>query len=196
MAIAVISDIHGDIESLREAADIIKNRGITKVICLGDLFAAGADNDGILEILFSMNCTFILGNHDYEAYVERTTLVDRYFKESVESLSVGYFHFTHYIDRKPYTPVTESWQAWNIFDEYNWSHVFIGHNHRAALFVYKPGMVGDCIRKEGYGKKYKVNLALRCVVSVGSITPGRDHRGRRSFVIYEDKSNKFEFITF
>jgi predicted phosphodiesterase len=196
VAVAIISDIHGDIESLREAADIIKTRNVKKVICLGDVFAEGVNNDAILDILFGLNCTFILGNHDYEAYVERTPNVDRYFKESMESLSIGYLHFTHYIDREPYTPVTESYQAWNIFDEYDWSHVFIGHNQRAALFVHNPNKTGDCEYREGYGKKFKVALNNRVIVSVGSITPGRDHRSRRSFVIYENKSSTYEFITF
>jgi len=196
VAIAIISDIHGDIESLRAAADIIKQRNVKKVICLGDVFGANADNDAILEILFGLDCTFILGNHDYEVYVERTALVDRFFKEALEDLTIGYFHFTHYIDRDPYTPVTESYQAWNIFDEYRWTHVFIGHNHRAALFVHDPNKTGDCVYREGYGRKFKVHQDNRVIVSVGSITPGRDYRGRRSFVIYEDKINKYEFVTF
>ena len=193
MAIAIISDIHGDIDSLREAISIIKARGVAKVICLGDLFSEEADNDAILEILLELDCTFILGNHDLE--VERTPLMDHYMDIALESLSLGNFHFTHYIERRYVLPITESWQAWNIFDEFRWSYMFIGHNHIAGLFVHNPHVMGESIHLEGSGT-YNINQQSRCIVSVGSITPGRDYHGHRSFVIYEDKTNAVEFITF
>ena len=39
MKIAIISDIHGNLEALKVVLDDIKSRGIDKIYCLGDIIA-------------------------------------------------------------------------------------------------------------------------------------------------------------
>ena len=47
MRIAIISDIHGNLEALKETLRDIKTRKVDKIICLGDIIAKGAYLAGI-----------------------------------------------------------------------------------------------------------------------------------------------------
>ena len=194
MAIAVIADIHGDIRSLQEAVGLIRANNIDKVICLGDVLHTDADNDTVLTLLFDLGCVFIIGNHDLEE-IPKTQLIERYLDKAVNNVSNSKMHFTHYIERNKVTRVIESWQAWNIFDEYDWPLMFIGHNHISSLFVYKEGMVADCAKISPVGP-FKLYPDRRYIVSTGSITPGRDYAKKRSFVIYDHDLRSIEFISF
>ena len=62
--IAIISDIHGNLEALKSVLNDIKERKITKIICLGDIIAKGTHQHECLEIIKN-NCDIVLkGNCD------------------------------------------------------------------------------------------------------------------------------------
>lgn len=62
--IAIISDIHGNLESLKAVLNDIKERNIDKIICLGDIIAKGSNSHECVELIKS-NCDIILrGNCD------------------------------------------------------------------------------------------------------------------------------------
>ena len=41
--IAIISDIHGNLEALKAVFNDIENRGIKRIFCLGDIVMAGPE---------------------------------------------------------------------------------------------------------------------------------------------------------
>ena len=49
-SIAVISDIHGNLEALKSVLEDIKKRNIEKIICLGDIIAKGSNKWKISKI--------------------------------------------------------------------------------------------------------------------------------------------------
>ena len=53
MRIAVISDIHGNLEALKKALKIISKKKVEKIICLGDIVGYGVDSKECYEILKS-----------------------------------------------------------------------------------------------------------------------------------------------
>ncbi len=62
--IAIISDIHGNLEALKSVLDDIKKRNITKIYCLGDIIAKGANQKECLDLIRE-NCEVIIqGNCD------------------------------------------------------------------------------------------------------------------------------------
>lgn len=62
--IAIISDIHGNLESLKAVLNDIKERDIDKIICLGDIIAKGSNQQECLELIKN-NCDIVLqGNCD------------------------------------------------------------------------------------------------------------------------------------
>ncbi len=64
MRIAVFSDIHGNLEALKEILNDIENEKIDEVICLGDVIGLGPESKECLDLIISKKIKFILGNHE------------------------------------------------------------------------------------------------------------------------------------
>lgn len=62
--IAIISDIHGNIPALEAVLKDIKNRGITRILCLGDLVGKGPHPDRAVDICRRECETVLQGNWD------------------------------------------------------------------------------------------------------------------------------------
>lgn len=63
--IAIISDIHGNLEALNTVLGDIKNRGIDRIICLGDIIAKGRHLHECVQLVRD-NCEVVIqGNCDY-----------------------------------------------------------------------------------------------------------------------------------
>lgn len=64
MKIAFISDIHGNLEALKETINDIKKRNVDKIICLGDIIAKGTHSKECLKLVRD-NCDIVIsGNCD------------------------------------------------------------------------------------------------------------------------------------
>ena len=69
---AVISDIHSNMEALTAVLEHIKQQGVEKIYCLGDVIGYGPDPCAALD-LTRENCdVVIMGNHDYAVLYEPT----------------------------------------------------------------------------------------------------------------------------
>ena len=67
--IAVVSDIHGNIEALEAVLADIAGRDITKVFCLGDVVGYGPDPEACIDRVMGLDFT-IMGNHDHAVFME------------------------------------------------------------------------------------------------------------------------------
>lgn len=82
MRIAVISDIHGNLEALKETIKDIEKRNVDKIICLGDSIAKGVHPNECLNII-KEKCDIVLrGNCDRHFseehhHIEKMSEVDR-----------------------------------------------------------------------------------------------------------------------
>lgn len=64
MKIAIISDIHGNLEALKATLQDIKRRNVDKIICLGDIIAKGIHPKECIELI-KEHCEIVLrGNND------------------------------------------------------------------------------------------------------------------------------------
>ncbi len=62
--VALISDIHGNSLALRAVLRDIRERGITKTFCLGDLVGYGPDPNGVIDLIRAERIPTIAGNYD------------------------------------------------------------------------------------------------------------------------------------
>jgi diadenosine tetraphosphatase ApaH/serine/threonine PP2A family protein phosphatase len=67
MRLAVISNVHANVEALRAVLRVIRRDGIRKVVCLGDLVGHHAFPVETLALLRAGGTTCVAGNHDLMA---------------------------------------------------------------------------------------------------------------------------------
>ena len=60
----VLGDIHGNREALTAALERLRDCGIDRVLCVGDLVGYNADPDACVELLRGRGALCIAGNHD------------------------------------------------------------------------------------------------------------------------------------
>jgi len=68
--IAVISDIHGNLEALRAVLKDIEDRGISRVVCLGDVVGYGPRPKECLDLVRQKCSVTLMGNHDFAVMYE------------------------------------------------------------------------------------------------------------------------------
>lgn len=69
MRIALISDVHANLEALRSVLDDVGAMGVDELVCLGDIVGYGPDPRACLDLVFESADAIVLGNHD-EAVAE------------------------------------------------------------------------------------------------------------------------------
>ncbi len=64
MRVAVLSDIHGNLEALSAVMGALASDRIDRYCCLGDIVGYGADPAACLERLYDCDAVMVAGNHD------------------------------------------------------------------------------------------------------------------------------------
>ncbi|MBR0679881.1 metallophosphoesterase family protein [Roseomonas eburnea] len=70
MRLAILADVHGNLEAFRACLAHAKERGAERIVLLGDLVGYGADPEAVLELaitLVAAGAIALLGNHDEAA---------------------------------------------------------------------------------------------------------------------------------
>jgi diadenosine tetraphosphatase ApaH/serine/threonine PP2A family protein phosphatase len=70
MRLAVLADVHGNLEALRACLDHARARGAQRIILLGDLVGYGADPGAVVDVAMAeaaAGAIALLGNHDEAA---------------------------------------------------------------------------------------------------------------------------------
>ena len=93
MKIAVISDIHGNLEALKSVIDDIKNEGCEKIFCLGDLAMAGPMPKETIDYVRNLDKEFdfeiIQGNTD-EMIAHASNEIYQKIKEALPVMGEAY----------------------------------------------------------------------------------------------------------
>ena len=63
-AFAVFSDIHSNLQALEAALADMVNLGVSQAICLGDIVGYAAQPRECMEIVHTLECPVLKGNHD------------------------------------------------------------------------------------------------------------------------------------
>ena len=98
MKIAIISDIHGNLEALKTVLKDIKTRNIDKIYCLGDIIAKGSHLQECVdlvrencEVVIKGNCDlFFSREHNTEGYKEQLIKMIEYNKSKMNEETMNY----------------------------------------------------------------------------------------------------------
>jgi predicted phosphodiesterase len=207
MRIAVISDIHGNYESLKSVVDDINNSNVDYIVCLGDIVGYGPEPERVIGYIIKKKIPCVLGNHElaifdgtelsgFNADARESIRITKdliskhsleFIKKLPKSLVKGGFLFVHgcppdtvsqYIDE------IYNFDLVDIFKKIKHKVSFVGHTH--ALMLYSCD--GKKIIKKELQKGIKnLNKNQKHIVNVGSVGQPRDGNNNAKYVIFDDK---------
>ena len=212
MRIAIISDVHSNIEALSEVVKVIERARADRIVCLGDVVGYGASPNGCCEIVKELAEVTLLGNHDaavsgrmdYSFYYDAarhaldwtaSTLADdhlEWLKSLPYTYRIGDIGFSHGspVDPQAYEYIFALEQARELmpFIADLPEVTFIGHSHLCKAFAIGNGEVNDVV-----AQKFGVRRGYKYMISVGSVGQPRDYDNRACFVIHDTDARTVEY---
>jgi predicted phosphodiesterase len=206
MKIAIISDIHANLDALEVCLKKLEELKPDKIICLGDLVDYCAQPNECIGLVKNIADVVILGNHD-EAQFNFDTAVsfnENAFISSVHTRSVIKPEYVDYFKTLPYSYAIENslfvhatpsipmlyryilseGPAKLAFREFSEKICFIGHSHRPVIFEEHGSNVFE-IESVNIVEKY------RYIINVGSVGQPRDGDPRLSFGFFDTEIFKY-----
>lgn len=209
MKLAVISDVHANLEALEACLKKIEELKTDRIICLGDLVDYCAQPNECVELVKKYSDIVVMGNHDeaqfhydlVSGFGENAMISSVHTRSVIRHEYVGYFRtlpFTHtednmfFVHGSPYEPqsyhyvLTEGRARMN-FSFFEGKVCFIGHSHIPVVFREKDGDVE--IVEPG-----NVKDDGRYIINVGSIGQPRDGDPRTGFGLFDTESFKYQNV--
>lgn len=203
MRLAIISDIHSNLEALTRALLVIDQHHVDEIYCIGDVVGYGANPNECLDLVRERCSVILLGNHDkasvdlFEAAdftlharlaIEWTAraLANRH-KEFIRSLPLtAQLDDLFFVHASPYQPeqwhyVISDMDTEAAFECFTQRLCFIGHTHVAHVF---PEEQSTQDRKG----------APRAIINVGSIGQPRDSNPKLSFGLIDTVDGNYQNI--
>ena len=203
MRIAVVSDIHANLQAWNAVWLDIRSMAVDRVVSLGDAIGYGPNPAEVLEALYTSVDYFVLGNHDAAicgkmdpslfsdtARVLIGWTADHIGPRAIQELNTwpltlagpnfrcahgefGNPEYFHYV----FDPA-ETEPSWQAVPE---PLLFIGHTHQPCLYVIGASLTPHALNPQDFmlepGKRYLVNT--------GSVGYSRDGDPRSSYCVYD-----------
>lgn len=211
MQIAIISDVHANLEALKAVVKDIEKNKAEKIIFLGDVVGYGADPNACIKLIDSLCDIKLLGNHDYVALgLEQPRYFNQMAQESIiwtqnnlseksiEKLSdfdmEAVFLDYYLVHATPKNPTDWNYllnidDAQSNFDCLDQNFCFVGHSHIPVAFCQKPG--GEIILINE--NEHEAISGCRYIINVGSVGQPRDGNPDASYVMINTDQNKFSY---
>lgn len=202
MKFGLFGDIHSNLEALEAVMEDMMAKGVEQMICMGDVVGYNASPAECLQMVRSLQCPIVKGNHDEEASEDRD--ISHFNPLAMESLMYSRKSLTD--DQKDYlrslplqlsiedfTVVHASldaparWEyifsvdeAVNSFTYQRTPVCFCGHTHVPKVFVQD----GEKVFEFPF-EKTKIDSSKKYLFNTGSVGQPRDGDWRAAYVIYD-----------
>lgn len=210
--IAVVSDLHGNLEALEAIREDLSHRGIQDVVCLGDVVNYGPDPEACLDIVMTA-CRFtLMGNHEDAVLTEAvnfneaaTTSVDWTRRklargapkrwQFMEALPLhrieGVNYFVHASPREPlveYILPPEMHPLRSTALEAIEANLEMVPGVCFVGHTHLPGVIladGTYLHPSEIGGPFVIDGSRKLIVNVGSVGQPRDQDPRACYAIYD-----------
>ena len=144
MRIAIISDVHGNLEALKTTLEDIKKRKIDKIFCLGDTILKGHHSEECVKLVRE-NCDVVIkGNCD--------TVFDDIVTESIHNIPLQVLQ-----NRINYCKKVISEESKEYLRNLPYSYEFYMSGSLVRIFHAHPNDIeGVIINEDSYEKKYEM----------------------------------------
>lgn len=208
MRLAILSDIHGNLEAFEAVSIDIERQGLDGVICLGDMIGYGPDPEGVIQGVRDLQCRTVLGNHEaallpgkarsWMNFQARDNSVRTEGLLSEESLSycrnlppfldAGTAWFVHgyppdsvytYLFKLPDRKIEE------LFAAPGATLYFVGHTHDLQLVSQSQEKIYRSALAEG---RRRLEKDKKYIINAGSVGQPRDGNNRAKYLIWDDET--------
>ena len=210
MRIAVISDIHGNLEAFQAVIADMKDKHIYKVICLGDLIGYGPDPEAVVA-LFQKNHYFsILGNHEAALQTEKMRNCLNFqarenslhtekllspesltyccsLEKNAVSADAVYVHGFPPTSVMQYITRMSDNKILSFFETFKKTLCFVGHSHELLMVSWDNKELQKKTLVKG---TYSLSASAKYLINAGSVGQPRDGNNNAKYLIW-DVNNKF-----
>ena len=207
---AVLGDIHANLDALNVVLDDCRSQGVTDFLCTGDVVGYNACPHECMDIIRSIGCPVVVGNHDF--YVSSRQNLDDFNPAAAavvqwtrKQLSVDEIYwlrnlpFTHtqmgvtLVHSTMDNPENFGYVFDNLQAEANFLNqktpvCFHGHTH--CPMIYEKSMNG-VFRIDA--QDFKLPIGRKYFINVGSVGQPRDGDPRATYVIYDPKERTVRY---
>lgn len=212
MKIAVLADIHGNLEAFEAVRDDLETQGAQRVICLGDNVGYGPDPEAVICRMRLLGYQSVLGNHEFALFdprgrrwlnfqaaennIETEKILSGESKDYCRSLPTHLVfedaYFVHgyppdsvfcYLDRQPDAKIA------TLFASTQATLFFVGHTHRLQLVTGHNGVVS----RRALGRETLVLLPdKKYLINCGSVGQPRDGDKRAKYILWDSEKRLLE----
>lgn len=216
MRLAILSDIHSNLEALREMYKVLEEQGCDKYICIGDIVGYGAKPSECIDFVREHNIESIRGNHDHYTTLDESEWdvqpyagdVIRWTQDVIsaeqmqwlESLpfyfDVEGLFFIHAsleaVDGSYWPYILDTKTALFHFFLQETQFAFFGHTHIPLYFVYDENhKISIEILKS---RKAAPGENCKYLINPGSVGQPRDFDSRSSAIMFDTKTMELELL--
>jgi len=210
MRIALLSDVHANIDALRAVLADLDRRQVDVRVCLGDSVGYGPEPRECLDLLLESCATVLAGNHDLAAsgrlgYARFSSIARDAVEFARQRLTpalrsrlgelpdeenLGDLLLVHASPTRPrdYAYVRDTAAALEQFDSHPFRIAFYGHTHMPVVFRDDGEQVTLSLQPS-----VKLLPAGRYLCNVGSIGQPRDQDPRACYAIHDSTAQTIAF---
>jgi predicted phosphodiesterase len=212
MRLAVISDIHGNLEALEAVLADIESQGADQIVCLGDCVGYGPEPENVINEIRRRNIATVIGNHEMalrdpeqlswfnplaRLSLEKTlTLLSpasiTYLEELPFSQVVAGSRLVHgYPPESPRTYLFQKtlYELKKDFQVMPERICFVGHTHDLEIVTFD----GTGVTRRALGQDVvTLNRSNHYIISVGSVGQPRDGNNNAKYVLWNQTADALE----
>lgn len=214
MRIAILSDIHGNLEAFHAVIGDLGRREVGPIVSLGDMIGYGPDPEAVVQEVRDLQCLSILGNHEasligegarrwmnfqaQENNLQTETLLSpenlAYCRSLPRSLQLGELLFVH-----GYPPDSVFAYLFNqsdqkiakLFASSRGIIFFVGHTHDLQMIRQDSEKI---IREPLAEGRRQLALGGNYIVNAGSVGQPRDGDNRAKYLIWDSETRELEVL--
>lgn len=212
MRLAIISDVHGNLEALEQVLSDIDQLQVDGLACLGDNIGYGADSEEVVKLIRQRQIPCVMGNHELAVMdpsclyrmnpVARRSLILTEERISRDTLDYIHrlkgsivFHGSLCVHGCPPDSITtylfdvSEMKLRKIFAAMKYRICFVGHTHDLEIV----GFDGEGITRTPLFKGLSsLQKNRQYIINVGSVGQPRDGDNNAKYVIWDDVSSTIE----
>ncbi len=212
MRLAILSDIHSNLEAFESVLMDIKTQSIDEIISLGDNVGYGADPEKIINIIQEKKIKSVLGNHElacidenylfsFNKRAEKALLINKDLLSMdslrfISNLNICMVrHGCRFVHGLPpesatkYITYETNENLMYIIKRIPEQVSFIGHTHNLNLYEYNNQKIRT---KPIEKKKLILDKNSSYIVNTGSVGQPRNNRIKAEYIIWDSDENTIE----